>query len=36
LSLMMRIEDQAVESSGLNETHVAAAWDFMMVPIPTP
>jgi ribonuclease Z len=34
LSIMMRIEDQAARSSGLNETQVAAAWDLMVLPVP--
>lgn len=34
LSIMTRIEKQAIEASGLNETHVAAAWDFFLFPIP--
>ena len=34
LSIMMRIEKQAIKASGLNETQVAAAWDLMVLPIP--
>ena len=34
LSIMMRIEMQAMKASGLNETQVAAAWDLMVLPIP--
>ena len=34
LSIMLRIENQAMKKSGLNETQVAAAWDFMVLPIP--
>ncbi|KAL7580217.1 hypothetical protein ACA910_012962 [Epithemia clementina (nom. ined.)] len=34
LSIMMRIEKRAITASGLDETTVAAAWDFMVVPIP--
>jgi ribonuclease BN (tRNA processing enzyme) len=34
LSIMMRIEKQAMKTSGLNETQVAAAWDLMILPIP--
>jgi ribonuclease Z len=34
LSIMMRIESQALQASGLNETQVAAAWDLMVLPIP--
>ena len=34
MSLMMRIERQAMKASGLSEGHVAAAWDFMILPIP--
>lgn len=33
LSIMMRMEKQAMSSSGLNETHVAAAWDLMVLPV---
>jgi ribonuclease Z len=33
LSIMTRIEGQARKASGLNETQVAAAWDFMVLPI---
>ena len=34
MSLMMRIERQAMKTSGLSEENVAAAWDFMILPIP--
>jgi len=34
LSIMMRIEQQAMQASGLNETQVVAAWDMMLLPIP--
>jgi len=34
LSLMTRIERQAISASGLSEKNVAAAWDFMILPIP--
>jgi len=34
VSIMTRIERQAIEASGLSEENVAAAWDFMNVPIP--
>lgn len=34
LSIMMRIEGQALKASGLKETDVAAAWDLMVLPIP--
>ena len=34
LSIMMRIEQQAIRSSGLTDTQVAAAWDLMVLPIP--
>lgn len=34
LSIMMRIENQAMKASGLNETQVAAAWDLMLLPLP--
>jgi len=35
-SIMRMIERQAIKSSGLNETQVAAAWDLMVLPIPRP
>ena len=34
MSIMMRIEEQALKTSGLDETNVAAAWDMMVLPIP--
>ena len=34
MSIMTRIEQFAMAASGLNETHVAAAWDLMVLPIP--
>lgn len=34
MSLMLRIERQAMESSGISEENLAAAWDFMVLPIP--
>lgn len=34
LSIMMRIEQQAMKASALNETQVVAAWDLMILPIP--
>lgn len=34
LSIMMRIERQAMRTAMLDETQVAAAWDFMLLPIP--
>lgn len=34
LSIMLRIEQQAMKTAELNETHVAAAWDLMVVPVP--
>jgi ribonuclease Z len=34
LSIMMRIEYQAMKASGLSERQVAAAWDLMVLPIP--
>jgi ribonuclease Z len=34
LSIMLRIEYQAVKASGLSEQDVAAAWDLMVLPIP--
>jgi ribonuclease Z len=36
MSIMTRIEDQAIKASGLDKTAVAAAWDFMIFPIPKP
>eukprot|EP00980_Cylindrotheca_fusiformis_P030243 scaffold24603_cov186-Cylindrotheca_fusiformis.AAC.1 len=33
LSIMTRIEGQAKKASGLDENQVAAAWDFMVLPI---
>lgn len=35
LSIMTRIEEQAISVSNLNETQVAAAWDLMILPIPS-
>lgn len=34
LSIMQRIEMQAMETADLPETHVAAAWDRMVFPVP--
>lgn len=34
ISIMTRIEDQAIKASGLSRTKVAAAWDFMIFPVP--
>lgn len=34
MSIMTRIENQAIKQSGLSPKHVAAAWDFMIFPIP--
>ena len=34
MSIMMRIEMQAIKASGLNETQVATAWDLMVLPVP--
>lgn len=34
MSIMMRIEKQAMRAAGLNETEVAAAWDLMILPVP--
>jgi ribonuclease Z len=34
VSIMTRIEDQAIKASGLDRADVAAAWDFMIYPIP--
>lgn len=33
LSIMMRLEGQAVKASGLESNKVAAAWDFMILPV---
>lgn len=34
ISLMSRIEGQAIKASGLGEAEVAAAWDLMVLPVP--
>jgi ribonuclease Z len=34
LSIMMRIERQAMKASHMKETQVAAAWDLMLLPVP--
>mmetsp|Transcript_17743 Transcript_17743/g.49126 ORF Transcript_17743/g.49126 Transcript_17743/m.49126 type:complete len:846 (-) Transcript_17743:976-3513(-) len=34
ISIMTRIEEQAIKASGLARNEVAAAWDFMIYPIP--
>jgi len=34
ISIMTRIEQQAIKASGLSRAKVAAAWDFMIFPIP--
>ena len=34
ISVMTRIERIALEASGLPEDKVAAAWDFMLLPVP--
>ena len=34
ISIMTRIEQEAVKASGLPPTHVAAAWDMMILPVP--
>lgn len=34
LSIMMRIEKQAMHAGSLNETQVVAAWDMMVLPVP--
>ena len=34
VSIMTRIEQQAIKASGLTRSDVAAAWDFMIFPIP--
>jgi ribonuclease Z len=33
LSIMSRLEAQAVKASGLDPSNVAAAWDFMVLPV---
>lgn len=33
LSIMTRIEQQAIQAAGMNDTQVAAAWDLMVLPI---
>jgi ribonuclease Z len=34
ISIMTRLEGQAMKAAGLKSTEVAAAWDFMILPIP--
>lgn len=34
ISIMTRIEQEAIKASGLGEDKVAAAWDFMVLPVP--
>ena len=34
ISIMTRLEEQAVKASGLSTASVAAAWDFMVLPVP--
>lgn len=34
ISIMTRIEQEAIKASGLEEDKVAAAWDFMVLPVP--
>ena len=34
ISIMTRLEGQAVKASGLSRSNVAAAWDFMVLPVP--
>lgn len=34
ISIMTRIEQEAVKASGLSPNNVAAAWDFMILPVP--
>ena len=34
VSIMTRIEQEAIKASGLGEDKVAAAWDFMVLPVP--
>ena len=36
VSIMTRIEQQAIKASGLNKTQVAATWDFMVYSVPSP
>jgi hypothetical protein len=33
MTIMTRIERQAIKASGLPEESVAAAWDFMILPV---
>lgn len=35
ISIMTRIEEEAIKSSQLPEDRVAAAWDFMILPVPS-
>jgi ribonuclease Z len=35
ISIMTRIEQEAIKASGLPEDRVAAAWDFMVLPVPS-
>lgn len=35
MSIMMRIEQFAMAASGLDEANVAAAWDLMVLPVPS-
>lgn len=35
ISIMTRIEEEAIKASGLPEDRVAAAWDFMILPVPS-
>lgn len=34
MSIMTRIEQEAIKASGLSEDKVVAAWDFMILPVP--
>jgi hypothetical protein len=34
MTIMTRMERQAMKASGLPETSVACAWDYMILPIP--
>jgi ribonuclease Z len=34
ISIMTRIEQEAIKASGLDDDKVAAAWDFMVLPVP--
>ena len=34
MSIMTRLEGQAAKASGLSQSDIAAAWDFMLLPVP--